>query len=1043
MSEQDATDKGLISWFAHNHVAANLLMFFIVVTGLYGAFFGVTTETFPNVEFDNVVVRVPYLGAAPEEVEEGVIVKIEEAIEDIEGIKEVRSVAREGMGEVTVELQDGYDLGDAMDEVKLAVDAIATFPGETERPIISKGRFQRGALTVQVSGSLDEFAMKSLADDIRDEIVALEEVTYAEVWGARPYEISIEVPENTLRSYGLTLDDVARSIRNWSLDLPGGNIRTSSGDIRLRTKGQAYNAADFSDIVLLTRPDGTRLTVGDIAHIRDGFVESESYALFDGERSFGIAVFSTDADNELQVAQAARAYVEQRSATLPAEVKLTIWADNTYYLQGRLDMMIKNMLLGALLVFVILTLFLHLKIAFWVLVGLPIAFLGAFMLMPTLGVSINVLSLFGLILVLGIVVDDAIVIAEAVHSETEEHGYNLRTIVAGAQRVATPATFGVLTTIMAFLPMIAATGPISAMTGAIGWVVILCLAFSLVESKLVLPSHLALMKSSHKRAGLADRTESVLKNIIARYYQPLLAGAIAYRYLTLAAFIALLLLAVGFVGGGLVRFTFFPEMGSDYLRASVVLHDGAPETRAREIVEHMSHALAQVNDALRPRSTDGSDVMQHVFAFVSDGSRGQFQVELSKSENRTVSPQEIEALWRDAVGELPDVKSLKFEASMHTGGGPPIAFKVTGSQYATVERVSQEIVDFLSATEGVFEVETSADAGPEEIRLRIKPEAQPLGVTLADLARQVRAAFYGAEAQRIQRGDDEVKVMVRYPRVERQSVENLENMWIRTPNGRELPFHTVADYELGRGFNSIQRINGDRAVSITARSDEFVVEPAAVTRKVLSELKPSLEARYPGVNVSLTGAGFEADAGLVQMGLGFAIALFGIYALMAIPLKSYVQPLVIMGVIPFGIVGAVFGHWLLDISISSISLFGIIALSGVVVNDSLIMVDFVNKAVARGEPPVQAALASGGKRFRAILLTSLTTFFGLVPMLMETSLQAQIVMPMAVSMAFGILFATFITLILVPALYVMAADVKGLFRTGGGTTSTPSASEST
>ncbi len=1042
MSDQDATDKGLISWFAHNHVAANLLMFFIIVTGLYGAFFGVTTETFPNVEFDNVVVRVPYLGAAPEEVEEGVIVKIEEAIEDIEGIKEVRSTAREGMGEVTVELQDGYDLGDTMDEVKLAVDAISTFPAETERPIISKGRFQRGALTVQVSGGLDEFAMKSLADDIRDEIVALEEVTYAEVWGARPYEISIEVPENTLRSYGLTLDDVARSIRNWSLDLPGGNIRTTSGDIRLRTKGQAYNAADFSEIVLLTRPDGTRLTVGDIAHIRDGFVESESYALFDGERSFGIAVFSTDADNELEVAKAARAYVEQRSASLPADVKLTIWADNTYYLQGRLDMMIKNMLLGALLVFVILTLFLHLKIATWVLVGLPIAFLGAFMLMPSLGVSINVLSLFGLILVLGIVVDDAIVIAEAVHSETEEHGYNLRNIIAGAQRVATPATFGVLTTIMAFLPMVAATGPISAMTGAIGWVVILCLAFSLVESKLVLPSHLALMKSSHKREGLADRTESVLKSIITRYYQPLLARAIAYRYLTLAAFVALLVMAVGFVGGGLVRFTFFPEMGSDYLRASVTLHDGAPETRAREIVEHMSHALAQVNDELRPRSTDGSDVMQHVFAFVSDGSRGQFQVELSKSENRTVSPQEIEALWREAVGELAGVKSLKFEASMHTGGGPPIAFKVTGSQYSTVEQVSKEIADYLSATEGVFEVESSADAGPEEIRLSIKPEAQPLGVTLADLARQVRAAFYGAEAQRIQRGDDEVKVMVRYPRVERRSVENLKNMWIRTPDGRELPFHAVADYELGRGFNSIQRINSDRAVSITARSDEFVVEPATVTRKVMGELKPVLEASYPGVKIALTGAGFEANAGLAQMGLGFLISLFGIYALMAIPLKSYMQPLVIMGVIPFGIVGAVFGHWLLDISISSISLFGIIALSGVVVNDSLIMVDFVNKAVARGEPPLQAALESGGRRFRAILLTSLTTFFGLVPMLMETSLQAQIVMPMAVSMAFGILFATFITLILVPALYVVADDVKGLFRSGGSAP-TSSASEST
>ena len=1018
------SNSGLIAWFAHNHVAANLLMLFIVLTGLYGVYFGVTTETFPNVEFDSIVVRVPYLGAAPEEVEEGVIVKVEEAIEDIEGIKEVQSTAFEGMGSITIELQDEYDLGTAMDEVKLAVDAISTFPGETERPIISKSRFRRGALTVQVSGSLSEHAMKELADDIRDEIVALEAVTYAEVWGARPFEISIEVPENTLRQYGLTLDDVARSIRAWSLDLPGGNIRTGTGDIRLRTKGQAYTGADFADIVLLTRPDGTRLTVADIATIRDGFVESDSYALFNGEPSFGIAVFATDADNELEVAAAARDYVEARRATLPDGVQLNSWADNTYYLQGRLDMMIKNMLLGAALVFVILTLFLHLKIALWVLVGLPIAFLGAFMLMPVLDVSVNVLSLFGLILVLGIVVDDAIVIAEAVHSETEEHGYTLENIIAGAQRVATPATFGVLTAIMAFLPMVLTTGPIAAMTGAIGWVVILCLAFSLVESKLVLPSHLAIMRSSHDRKGMADRTEGLLKVVVEKYYQPLLARAIEFRYLTLASFIALLFLAVGLVGGGLVRFTFFPEMGSDYLNASVSLHQGAPEHRAREIVEHMSNALANVNDGLTAETTDSSAPVQHVFAFVNDGTSGRFQVELSKSENRSISPQDIEARWREAVGEIPDAKSLKFESSMHTGGGPPIAFKISGVDYTLVDQAASDIVRYLENLDGVFEVESSADAGPNEIRLQIKPEAQPLGVTLADLARQVRAAFYGAEAQRIQRGDDEVKVMVRYPRHERQSVENLENMWIRTPDGRELPFHTVASFELDRGFSSIQRINGDRSISITARSDAAVAEPASVSRKVLTELKPKLEARYPGVKVALTGAGLEAETGMTQMLLGFGLALFGIYALMAIPLKSYIQPLVIMGVIPFGIVGAVFGHWLLDIAISSISMFGIIALSGVVVNDSLIMVDFVNKAVARGESPFEAALHSGSRRFRAIMLTSLTTFFGLVPMLLETSLQAQIVMPMAVSMAFGILFATFITLVLVPALYMVAGDLR-------------------
>jgi len=1014
---------GIVAWFARNHVAANLLMVSIILLGVWGLS-TTRVETMPNVQFDQVIVTVPYLGAAPEEVEEAVVIKLEEAIKNVEGVQRVTSTAAEGFGRVMVEIADGYDLAAAMDEIKIAVDGIATFPAETERPIIGKWKFQKSTIAVQVFGGVDETTLKSIADDLRDEIVALPEVTTAEVWGGRPFEIAIEVNEQTLKQYGLTLDHVAQVIRTWSVDLPGGNIRTEGGDIRLRTKGQAYNGDDFASIVLLTRPDGTRLRLSDVAVIRDGFVETESHAFFNGNPSIGVMVFSSDRDNEIEVSEAVRKLVSERSTSLPPGIEISTWADSTHYLKGSLGMLLSNLAQGAVLVFITLAIFLHWKIAGWVLIGLPISFLGAFMLLPLPGIeiSINILSLFGFILVLGIVVDDAIVVAESVHTETGKNGYTLDNIIIAAKRVAAPVTFGVLTTIMAFLPMLFVTGPVQALAGSIGWVVILCLSFSLIESKLILPSHLAMMVPARKAPMSVARKDDWLRRFIANVYRPLLVKAIRHRYLTMAIFIATLILAVGVVAGGLVRYVFFPEMGSDYISATVEMTEGVSEARVIEIVDHMSSSLDVVNQQMS-EAEGGNDVIQHVFAFVQDGRSGRFQVELTRSENRSTTPADIEDAWRDAVGVVPDTKFVRFESSRHTGGGPPIAFKVSGPDYKNIDVVGSELAAYLRRTNGVFEVESSADQGPLEIKLKILPEAEALGVTLQDLARQVRTAFYGAEAQRIQRGDDEVKVMVRYPRSERISVGNLESMWIRMPDGRELPFSAVATYTMDRGFTAIGRIDNQRAVSITARSDEQVAAPAMVTRKVLEVFAIELKTRYPDVVISLTGSGREEQVAFRSIMIGFAISMFGIYALLAVPLKSYVQPLIIMGVIPFGIIGAIVGHWAMDMAISAISLFGIIALSGVVVNDSLLMIDFVNTAVDEGKPASEAVIDSGAQRFRAVLLTSLTTFFGLLPMLALTSVQAQIVQPMATSLAFGILFSTAITLILVPTLYVIGDDI--------------------
>ncbi|MCY3623285.1 MAG: efflux RND transporter permease subunit [Gammaproteobacteria bacterium] len=1024
--------RGLIGWFAKNHVAANLLMFGIIGLGAYALWGQIKKESFPEFVRNQIQVQVPFLGATPEEVEQGVILRVEEAVKSIEGVREIRSVAGEGAGTVSINLDARTDLAEKMDEVKLAVDGISTFPAETERPIITESRFRQPVINIQLAGDLDETTMKELADRLREEIVALPAVSFAQVFGSRPFEISIEISEDTLRQYGLTLDQVAQVIRQWSIDLPGGSIRSQAGDIRLRATGQAYTGQEYEQIVLLTRPDGTRIRLGDIAEIRDQFAEVQSFSFFNGKRSFGINVMASEEENPIDVSAAVNAFVEERNQTLPPEAQMTAWADNSFYLKGRIDMMLKNMALGGILVFLVLGVFLHLKVAAWVIIGLPVAFLGAFMMMPVpfIDVSINVMSLFAFILVLGVVVDDAIIIAESAYTETEKHGYTLANIVRGAQRVAVPATFGVLTTIMAFTPMLLQSGATSSVAGAIAWIVILCLVFSLVESKLILPSHLAIMRSSHgPRRGVSDWVDGHLKRFIESVYKPLLTRAIEFRWTTLATFIAIAILMIGLVLGDFIRISFFPEFGGDFVMAQVEIQEGAPDELIVNIVQEMTNALHEVDDELKAEYGFEEDVVKHVFAYVQNGRSGRFQVELSKVETRAVEIdlKELETRWRAKVGEIAGTTELRISTGNQMGGGPPVAFRLSGRSIAQVEAAADDLAAHLKTYDGLYEVESSASDGPEELRLTVRPEAEAMGVTLSDLARQVRQAFYGVEAQRIQRGDSDVRVRVRYPRSERRSIGNLENMWIRLPDGRQMPFHAVATYKLERGYNSISRIDGKRTVTVSANADLGVVEPGRVAGTVTATFLPTLRSRYPDVEFGMGTSLQEQQDSVWEMIWGFMGALLGIYVLMAIPLKSYLQPLVIMTVIPFGLIGAVIGHWIIDIPVNAISLLGFFALAGVVVNDSLILVHFVNRRVAEGVAPMQAAVESGAVRFRPILLTSLTTFFGLVPIVLERSMQAQIVIPMAVSLAFGIVFATAITLILIPCLYSIQANLHEFF----------------
>jgi len=1022
----------IIEWFARNAVAANLLMIILLAGGLYSVF-TIKKESQPPIETNFITITMPFLGSSPEDVEEGILVKIEEAIQDIEGIQEIISTGRRGSGDVQVEVRAGYDVPEVMNEIKNRVDAISTFPDNTEKPIVSRTRFQQQVNLVSVYGDVDERTLKEYAKQVRNEIVSLPGITRAELLGSRPYEISIEVSEFTLEQYGMSLAEVAQAVRRGSLDLPAGSIRSDAGDIQLRTKGQAYTGLDFEDILVRTNADGSRVLLKDVAAIKDEFEETGRFSEFNGKPTFTIQVLSVGDQNELDISQTVRDYVATKKVSIPSGVSLAAWADVTYYLKSRLDMMIKNLVIGALLVFLSLALFLRLKLAFWVMVGLPVAFLGTFFLMPAFGITVNLISLFGFILVLGIIVDDAIVIGESAYTNMRAKGHSIDNVLEGVHKVAIPATFGVLTTMAAFIPILMISGIMGKFFASIGWVVTLCLIFSLIESKLILPAHLAHMKVKQYGEGTQNRFvrfqrffSEGLHTFVDNYYSPLLARCLKRRYLTLSVFISMLILSVGLLVGGILRSVFFPDIMADFLRVDILMNEGTPAERTHDVIRQVQDGLWKLDtEVSKERGMESGAVVSSVLSFAQGETSGQIITELVKDDDSVISGTEVLRRWRENVGELPGVKQLGFSAATGPGGSAAISIQLIGANIEQVGRASQELVRRMNTYEGLYDIRNSFERGRPEIKLNVKPEAEALGITLQDLASQVRAGFYGTEVQRIQRGQDEVKVMVRFPQEERDSIGYLDNMKILTPAGGRVPFHSVAEVELTESPSFIRRFDRERAIRVSAEVDKERYEPKKIQDDIMNKELPQVLAHFPGVRSKLSGASqqqVEIQQDLVRGGL---FAVFLIYALMAIPLKSYAQPLIIMSVIPFGTIGALLGHLILGIPVSMTSYFGIIALSGVVVNDSLILVDFVNRERAGGLGLEQAVKDAAKTRFRAILLTSLTTFLGLVPIaIFETSLQAQLVIPMAASLAFGILFATVITLFLIPTLYLILDDFK-------------------
>jgi multidrug efflux pump subunit AcrB len=1032
----------MIRWFARNGVAANLIMLVIIVGG-FGALFHIKQELFPQFSLDTIIVRVPYLGAAPEEVEQGVVLRIEEAIQGIDGIKEIQSSAREGYGQVSVEVSKGSDVSRVKDDIKARVDAITSFPVETERPIVEELLIQRDVIWVAIYGETSERSLKELTERVRDEVTKLPGVSQAFVQGIRSYEISIEVSEFNLRKYRLTFEEVVRAVQRSSLDVPGGSIRSSGGEILLRTKEQAWNRRDFEELVLATRADGSRVLLRDVAAIVDGFTDDPIITVFNGKPAALVLVREVGRESPLQISEEVNAYVDRIHKTwLPEGISAATWGDSSFYLRGRLNMLIENGLIGFVLVLLSLSLFLRPSLAFFVAIGIPVSFLGTLMVAPLVGISVNLISLFAFILVLGIVVDDAIVVGESVFSEFQKVGPGVESAIRGTHLVSTPVTYAVLTTMVAFLPVFLLPGAIGKFFAAIPMVVIPTLFFSLVQSKLVLPYHLSLCKvgdrQNRARLNFLSRTQRTVADALERFventYRPALAWCLEWRYLTISGFIGFFILMIGTVQAGWVKFSPFPSVPSDFIQINLRMPEGTPIEKTHEILDHIGDCLDEI---IAEDLADGkTDPVKHFAQFIGFGGGSQgtnlgfYFVELTKSELRDSDAEEVSRRWREKIGDIPGARQLTINAFAGPPSGLPVDIRLTGPDFAQLRMAAREIRDRLAEFPGLYDIRDTFSEGKREIKLRLKPSAEPLGLRVDDLARQVRAAFYGAEAQRIQRGRDDVRVMVRYPLDERKSLANLEKMRIRLPGGVEIPIREVAELDIGEGFPTINRIDRQRVINIQADADKEVADFARInaalygkggeTRSLLEEI----QERYPGVRLVKGGEAKEWEETQASLLGGVVLVIFVIYALLAIPFRSYLQPLIVMSVVPFGVAGAVLGHLVTLQTLSLLSMLGIIALSGVVVNDSLVLVDYINRRRIHGLELMDAVREAGVVRFRPILLTSLTTFMGLVPILLERSLQAQFLIPMATSLGFGVLFATFITLLMVPSIYMVLEDFK-------------------
>ena len=1038
----------MIAWFARNGVAANLLMGIILISGFF-SIRGLKMELFPDFDLDLVTISVPYPGAAPLEVEDGICKLIEEKVWDLDGIKEMNSFARENVGVVSVQVERTKDAKILADEIKVRVDSIINFPEEAEKAMVEVATQKRQVLAVAIHGKTDLYSLRKLADKTLTDLTNLPGITQVEISGVRKPEIGIEVSESSLREHKLSFDDIAIALKTNSIDIPGGVARTPSGETLLRSMGKVRNGMEFSELEIMTTNDGSSLKLRDLARVKDGFEDKVLYTKFSEEPAVTLRVFRVGHQSPLDISKKVSLYVENINKTLPEGLSMTIWKDSSFYLKGRLEMMVRNAFQGLLLVFLVLSLFLRPSLAVWVAIGLPISFMGAFATMGLVGASINLVSLFAFIVVLGILVDDAIVVGESVYTLGVKGEKSINASIKGTHLVAMPVTFAIITSMVAFVPMLFLPGWLGKLMKDIPLVVIPALLFSLIESKFILPYHLSLCRFDKLPKNLLSKFQNKvsigLEKFIEIVYQPILKKSLEWRYLTLSFFIGLLLVTFGLIIGGHVpSIRGVPPVPSDYISVKLSMQDGAPAAttenalleveRARlEVVEYLQN-LNEPNPFRYVMKTMGAQPFsggpKSSSNIVTGSNMGEISVELIKSEERTRTAPQISALWREKINPLPGLKEMYFGDVAAGGSRTAIDIEISGNNLEKMSLAAEKLKAKLENYEGLFDISDTYSGGKREMKIQINPNGRSLGLTQADLGRQVRQAYYGEEIQRVQRDRNEVKVMLRYPLSERKTLTALSNIRIRTPIGIEAPLEEVASFEMGQGYPSIKRSDRSRIINVQSSADKIVANIPLIESDLGNDFIPELRREFPSLRFSFVGEKKEqeeSDSGLAQAG---GICLFVIYALLAIPFRSYLQPFLIMSVIPFGLIGAVFGHYLFGLPLSQLSHFGLVALTGVVINDSLVLVHYVNQR-AKETNILEAAKIAGMARFRAILLTSLTTFVGLLPILFERSLQAQFLKPMAIAIGFGVLFATFITLIMVPCLYLILNDIviklKGIF----------------
>ena len=1025
MSDPLNPQTGLISWFARNSVAANLLMIFILIMGAFG-YKTIQRQMFPNIERNYINISAQYRGASPQEIEESILIKIEESLKDVSEIKRTVSRAFRNSGRVSLEIDKDEELTDVLDKVKLRVDSIATFPADMEPVTISQAEFQQQVYQMALVGDIPLEELKPIAREIEDDLLQLSNVSLANA-RVPTDEIAIEIKPELLRMYNLTISDVTNAINQYSANISAGQLRTDAGLVSVRFESQFYDGQEFASIPVKIGSDGAKVVLSDIADIKDGFTEGERYFRYSGQNAVLIAVDATKSQSMVPIAETVKDFMAFKNTELPAGLELKELVDMTYYLNARLNMMLNNLFQGSLLVALMLTIFLRFRLAFWVMVGLPLCFLGAVMLMPVFGVSVNILSLFAFIMVLGIVVDDAIVIGESAYTEIEQRGPGVENVIRGAKRVATPATFGVLTTIAVFAPFTLSSGPEGEFFYNIAIVVILCLAFSLIESKLILPAHIANIKFSKvKPDGWRARFNARFNQFINGPYRRTVEKAVHWRWAVLAGFVAMLMLSWGLVAGNHVRIIPQPKVPHDFPNIGIEMNENVSDMATIEALKTIESVIWKIEEETIKEY--GSGMIRDLLAFNESRTEARLVIPLVDEDARHFNTFELARKWREQIPEIAGMKSFSIEDDVNGGGdNGEFGYLLYGADIKSLNEAGLRFIQMLQQEKGLYDVSSTIDPASKEVRMELLPAAYELGLTLRSIANQVGLSFYGGEAQRVIRDGEEVRVMVRYPRLTRERFSDLKYTVITTPEGDEVMLGDVVTLSEEPGISYIRREEGYRSVYVWGAIDEEQVEPNEVVASIDEKLLPQLFEEFPNVQTQLGGDIEEQQAQQDEQIMFFVAAMIMVYILLAVPLKSYGQPLIIMSVIPFSLTGAIWAHYLLGLDLSMMSTFGLIAAAGVVINDSLVMTDYINQKRLEGYSILQAVQEAGCARFRAITLTSITTFAGVMPILFETSLQAKFVIPMAAALGSAVLYATLVTLLLVPCLYLILQDLTTLF----------------